>query len=762
MKMLHMKRNVSVFLVAGMMWCAGYGFAADPKDGPASGSTGLPQKHEYQRVLRRFMASLSEKDLSHGAGVMDESKPYSQDPEYLYRNYLLTLMQQPLVGTKRGIPAVSAPAACFLLSNIERPDGVYMPPVWPEALMSLVQFDFPGNTYKDNRALKLRSFVGAAVQLMMFHDFAENSAGKSPSPVRPDWHGYNPVIWAAPYPGFKDALPPDIRTAYEAGLKAAGERIIAWGIRGESCENDLLAPLGLVYISRALGDPEFTKRVEEYAKPVFTDARFFSPAGYWMERGGPDTGFGGTANLYAAWIALMTDWPFAREALERVYRLRGHLILPEPDGSATGPSHFNSRLGSSALADQYAWDGARDAAAAMVTDEAAQFIRMPPPGELQTAPLNRAHMFAGQVSENLRDSTGHYYTRDELTIQNTMFRWQLKMWMTFNFPISQNPAYEFYRPGAYARRMELEKAKSPLLQSPFLRGGTFVRDFNREFVVTRQPGFAAVLHAGLVGRQTPADNKAQFGGPLGLGGGQLSAFWTPETGSVILGRRSGMNYDKSMDVLEAWRTWPVHAVMGSTAGGKVFTSGRNATPDVTADVKEDGATLEVRGPLVAMKLLKNDDQERHRDHLYDDTLDGQVQYRRAFKLDGKGVRVETTVSGDGKEAIAELYEVLPVYLRDTEKQAKAQPTVIEFQSGGVWKPATAEYAEGVTAVKLTRFNGAVRVAFDQPRRVKLSPADWQDGYLSRAACRNILVDLLGGGKKVAEPVSVSYRVEPMR
>jgi hypothetical protein len=124
--------------------------------------------------------------------------------------------------------------------------------------------------------------------------------------------------------------------------------------------------------------------------------------------------------------------------------------------------------------------------------------------------------------------------------------------------------------------------------------------------------------------------------------------------------------------------------------------------------------------------------------------------------------VETTVSGDGKEAIAELYEVLPVYLRDTEKQAKAQPTVIEFQSGGVWKPATAEYAEGVTAVKLTRFNGAVRVAFDQPRRVKLSPADWQDGYLSRAACRNILVDLLGGGKKVAEPVSVSYRVEPMR
>jgi hypothetical protein len=46
------------------------------------------------------------------------------------------------------------------------------------------------------------------------------------------------------------------------------------------------------------------------------------------------------------------------------------------------------------------------------------------------------------------------------------------MWMSYNFPISQNPGYEFYRKGVYAHRQELEKQNSPLLKSPFLRGET--------------------------------------------------------------------------------------------------------------------------------------------------------------------------------------------------------------------------------------------------------------------------------------------------
>ncbi len=732
----------------GIALLAVFTVAACAQEGAKTAPGKLPQTHEYQKTLRTFMASLTEKDFAHGGGAIDEAKPYDQDPEYLYRNYLLTLMQQPLIGSKRATPAISSPPVCYLLATIEQTNAVHLPPVWPEALMSFVQWDFPGSPFRNNRALKLRAFMGAAVQLMMFHNFAELNDSKTPPPIRPDWHGYYPVIWAAPYPGFKDVLPPEVQKAYETGMKMAGERMLNWGIRGESCENDLLAPLGLVYISRALNDPDFTRKVEEFVKPVFTDARYFNKAGYWVEREGLDTGFGGSANLYASWIALMTDWPFAKDALERVYRLRGHLILPEPDGQLTGPSHFNSRLGGPASGDQFAWAGARDAAAAMVTDEAAQFVTLPAPDALKAAPVTRAHMFTEQIKENIREN-GHYFTDAELTPSNTMQPWTLRLWMTYNFPISQNPAYEFYRKGSYAHRQELEKNKSPLLKSPFLRGENFIRDFEKAFVVTRQPAFAAILHTGAIGGQSPDDNKAPFAGPMGLGGGQLSAFWTPAAGSVILGARAGMSYDKSFDQVEAWRTWPNHSVCGATADGTFFTSARIQQPDTTVDIQGTKGTVKVAGVVPASVVGQ------------EPAIAGTYNYTRSFTIDDKGVRVETTIRGDGKDQVAELYEVLPVYLRDTDKQAQATPTAIEFQSAGKWVPATAEFTEGVTAVKLARFTGAVQVTFDSPQRVKLSPADWQDVYLSRLACRNVLVDLLGKPGTITDARTVRYEIRPL-
>jgi hypothetical protein len=58
------------------------------------------------------------------------------------------------------------------------------------------------------------------------------------------------------------------------------------------------------------------------------------------------------ANWFAAWTGLLTDRPFVKDSLGRVYRLRGHLLLPKRDGTATGPSHFNARLGSPVKSDQ--------------------------------------------------------------------------------------------------------------------------------------------------------------------------------------------------------------------------------------------------------------------------------------------------------------------------------------------------------------------------------------------------------------------------
>ncbi len=188
--------------------------AARAQKGPETTLTRLPEDHDYQRTLRGFMASLTAKDFTHGVTEpIPEGSPTGTDPEYLYRQYILTLMQQPLIGNKRAAPAVSAPAALFTLPMIETPRGVMPPPVWPETLIPFVQWDYPGNRYRDNRALKLRAFVGAAVQMLMFHNFAEHNDHKVPPPIRPDWHGYNPVFFAAPYPGFKDVLPAAVQKA---------------------------------------------------------------------------------------------------------------------------------------------------------------------------------------------------------------------------------------------------------------------------------------------------------------------------------------------------------------------------------------------------------------------------------------------------------------------------------------------------------------------------------------------------------------------
>lgn len=718
--------------------------------GPETTLTKLPQDHDYQRTLHKYLASLTAKDFTHGVTqLLPADKATNTDPEYLYRQYILTLMHQPIVGNKRGMPAVIAPPHVFQLSSIETPKGVMPPPVWPETLIPFVQWDYPGNLYRDSRALKLRAFVGSAVQLIMMHNFAEQNDGKKPPPIRPDWHGYQLVTLAAPYTGYKDVLPAEVQKAYETGLKMLAERMLGWGIRGEACEHDLMTPLGLIHVSRAINDAAFAKVAEAHTRKLFTDPSYFHPAGYWMERGGIDMGFGGTANYFAVWAGLMTDWPFIKDAVQRIYRLRGHLILPDPDGQLTGPSHFNTRLGSPASIDQWKWDGARETAAAMLTDEAAHCIKTPSADELKQAPNRRVHHFNEDIRETPRDSTGRHIRPDEIA---NLYPWKLRMWATYNFPASINPGYEHYRKGAFAHRQELERKNSPMLRSPFLRGENFVRDFEKAFVVTRQPRFAAILHTGTIGTQSPNDNMAQFKGPMGLSGGQLSAFWTPETGSILLGLRSWMSHQASLDVISEWRTWPNHSVNGATVDGTFFTSARIRTPDLTTNLDGLKGTVKVAGTIP----VSVDGQEK--------TIAGKYDYARSFDVDERGVRVETSVGGDGKDQVAELYETLPVYLREPRLQPKETPTTIEFQVGGTWSPATERYSEQVQAVRLTRFKGAVVITFERPRRVKLASL-WADTGFTRSHCRNVLIDLLESGDKptaLKERKSVSYRIEVAR
>lgn len=702
-------------------------FAQERKrPGPANTRNALPQDHPYQRTLRDFLATLTEKDFTHGVTEELSIKPTGDDLDYNYRQHVFTLMPQPLVGTKRGIPAVNAPAKLFLLASIEQPQAVMVPPVWPETLMSFVQWKYPGNPYFNNRALKLRSFVTASVMMLMLDDQIDNRPELGGS--RADWLSYQLVVLGGPYPGFKDLLPGEVQRAYETLLRKMGQRILDWGPKGEEPNLDIITTLGLWYASKALNDPVFGKQVETYSRGFFTDPRHFHPAGYFIDQRGIDMGYQGTTNYFAGGVALASGWPFARDAVEKCYRLRAHLCLPEPDGTFVGPSHFNSRTSSDAWKDQWEWGGARDAAAALVTNEALYLVKMPTLDELRAAPGKRAQGFSGQLRENPVDGKGGFLKNDDLT----GYPWKWRLWHSFNFPASVNFGYEFYPAGAYPRRAQLEKEGSPWLKSPFARQENFLRDFEKAFTVGKYPGYAAIVHSGPVGSPGGENGLFKFSGPLGFGGGQLSAFWTPATGCVLLGRRGGNSWDKTFDLLDEWRTWPIHAVSGATHAGKVFTSGRIAQPEVASEIDKDRGTVVVRGTIPVEQLGQGK------------VLEGRIGYSRTFQIAPDAVLIETKVTSSGQDKLAEFHESLPVFLQEAGSQPKAVPTVIEFQIDGKWAPATAEYRDRVTAVKLTRFTGAVQVAFDRPRRVKLSPAVWKDTYLSRATCRNVLIDLLEG------------------
>jgi hypothetical protein len=758
---------------------------APPTAAAVSGRVSLPQDHAWQRVLRGFMATLREEDFAHGVTDRMAVVEAELDAEALHRLHIMTMMEQPAVGFKRGTPAVNSPAWLFLLSTIEGPEtappraellrgfeplrgsaricpgpiaaptGIVVPPVWPDALVAFTQWDYPGNPFHDNRALKMRAFVTAAVRLIMLDHHFDDPAVVG----RSDWNAYQLLTFSSTYRGIEELLPPEVRAAYLEGMRRFGDRILEWGIRGEEPNLDMTAPIALWYAASILADPEFSGRAEAYARRLMADPDHFHPAGYWVERGGGiDTGFGGMANFFAVWTALASDWPFATEAVDCAYRLRAHLSLPEPDGTLTGPSQFNSRLGTPANADQWDWDGARDLAALMVTDEAAPAARRPTAEQLETAAARRIDTYTRQLHGSLRnpynpfrDAAGHYgYVRDE-DLRGSTWRWRL--WDSFNFPATLNPGVEFYRPGACARLKRLEREQPRVFDSPYARGETFLRGFEEVFFTTRQGSYAAILHTGPVGEQDPHDGLVRMPGPMGFGGGQLSAFWTPRTGCVILGRRAGMTPDRSHDDPEQWRQWPIHAVSGITADGMLLTTARIVAPTVAAELDETKAVGTVRVAGVIPPFLP--DPAR--------VSVGTLTYARGFTIEPGAVRVETTFVTDGQTRLTEAVETLPVYLRDAKRKPAAVPTVIEFREGDAWHPAGVEWTDHVKAVRLTRFDGAVEIDFDEPQRVRLSDTDWTDSFITRATCRNILIDLLEPAHSSGSAATrrVAYRIAPI-
>lgn len=671
----------------------------------------LPQDHAYQQELRAFLGTLSEKDFA------VERQPFTVAPtndlDQLFRLWLLTLNLPSL-------SAVTLPAGAFTLATLESQQGILLPtaPLNSQALAWLANWDYPGNPYHGTRALKLRALVLAAVDLMMLDALYEHNPQGA---ARSDYLGGN-LIWIGyTYGIVKDALPAKALAAFEAGIKKQVLRLKQWGPTGAMTDMDLFAPVGLGYIAKASSDPEIKQVAQDYARKLFTAERYFHPAGYFVDGGCFDTSYNGISLYFATWAALLSDWPFAREAVNKAFRLRAHLSFPDPDGVFHGPSQMSSRTSADPPNDQWNFPQ-RPYAAAMATEEALYLAPLPTPEKIKAVDS----FIIQQLNQQLASAAP---AGGQL--------WKEGHWSSF-----LNFAYEHYRSGAYARMLALTNL--PLSKPLYQRKANFIREFARTFVIAQFDNYALAIHTGPVGR--PVGHN---GLPYGYGGGELSIFWTPATGTVIAGRRRGVQgAPPRFDSYAEWRGWPIHAVTGLTADDELVSSSRIEQPTVAIATGTTGAEVRVAGLMPKYNHSRNA------------VSPSGLFYERQFSLDAAGLRVTTSLKAQSAERMVELYETIPVFLENGQRQAQRKVTVIEFRRAGEWLPATNEYVGKVDAVRLKRFDGEALISFSQPRNVKLSPADWSDGFQTSAACRTVLVDLLEGeGKPVlVESALVSYLI----
>src|SRR5262245_58409257 len=158
----------------------------------------LPDEHAYQRELRTYLGSLTEKDLTVELKKASVA-PGKIDPEEQYRMWLLTLSLPP-------VDAAALPASAFTLRALESGKGILIPaaPNVSHMLAWLARWDYPGNPYLGSAALKRRAFVLAAVDTMLLDYLYDHDPRGSD---RADFLGGN-LIWIGyTYKHTRDVLP---------------------------------------------------------------------------------------------------------------------------------------------------------------------------------------------------------------------------------------------------------------------------------------------------------------------------------------------------------------------------------------------------------------------------------------------------------------------------------------------------------------------------------------------------------------------------
>ncbi|MCX5660650.1 MAG: hypothetical protein NTW19_13145 [Planctomycetota bacterium] len=670
----------------------------------------LPQRHPYQKVLRDYFATLTEADFTVELKPVAYIEDYFKDVDTVGRHWMFFLTGQYEIPPNQGI---RLPPKYFTLASIEAGNAVNVGGGFMSAkdVAWWTQWDYPGNPYYKSKPAKLRAFVMAAADMMMQDE--EHEAGKN---LRSDFLGGSMLRYAYTYRAARDAAPEPVQKAYADGLVRMFEKLekaTPQGSGGSDMEFFQLSSMW--YAADALGG-DFKKRALDRAHVVIDTIT--SKTGYEKHGSAFDVSYQGIALRFLTWGAMLYKDPKINEALHKMLVLKSHLSLPEPGGKLMGPTHFNTGTAGDAPNDQWAWPS-RDLAMAMLDDAAFYTVWS------RVEMLNEADLRAAVKA-------GFGSLANAAPFDEKPAPWAEAHWNdTLNF------AFENYQPGFYKKLTEMAKANSPLTKPLYSRAENFIRDLNGggEFLAAKFNDFAVVVHTGAIAKQWA-------NGVSGKSGGEVSAFWTPEGGTAILGRCRATQSDTFDEWTDAHKrgpyTWAVHAITGKAASGNYFSTAR--IRDIASKYAisgNDSAVVTITGDLAGSP-----------DADPQDDLKGAITYAREFKIDKSGVAVTSGLTLDGKDKIQELWETLPIHIGPDAAKAE-----IAFHTGGAWQPATEAVVEA-DQIRVTRYGKAVLITLAKPRKVK-APVAAEAGAYGGATIRNVMIDLL---PIKGDRASVEYKI----
>jgi len=708
---------------------------------------------EWEQVLVNWVKSLTPADLAVEQKTFDFDK---YDDAGFRRNRLFVQGWAP--PARIANTALMEPPADYLWKGgIWRPDlavnqqsleslGLQKGQIWlPEHptvacnVAWLYSCREPWNPYAGDCAVAYRAAVIAAINLVMYREQIRYDCSGEPGCQNPPASGPHTGVY-----GFglffnaymahvlSSALPPDVNKAFAEGLKWQAELQAKSKFVGP--ENMMIAaPIGIYYAGLVNDDEELKAKADEVMTKLMNAD--FKKAGYIRDGWIPDGSYNGISIYLLAQYYGLTHSPRLKQIFESVYRLKKYMTLPEPDGTTLSPSHFNSRTQDGFDRDQY---NGREVIFLSDVPDAAYFLK--------------TYWLAQDTADAVRKTAKEYGQRPFNRMPEPA-PWGHSRPAEHKWDFFSDLSYVIFHEKDFAA-MEKAVAEATV---PIATLDRFTENFANEFYVVRRPAYGAIFYAG---PSTPfsddgATNAHQMlsgeGGIFnGFGGGGLSAFWTPEAGSVLIGRLTGkegyVRQNKFVEAenhsyqIEGWRDWLTNQIVGETQEGKIVSSSRVGLP--SSKLSADGNELTIRSVLPRETKKQGT------------VIDARVSYVRTYHFGDTALEAKLEIQTDKPIALKSFYEALPVrFAPDT--------TASYLDTAG--KPVTE--ADGVIkdvkTVRLSRAGHETDIAFSNPVSISTDVITAISRQRTLVEGRSMLI-VLPTSLSPGQPVTLQYTITPRK